>query len=399
MKNVLFVLYEDFHSNSAVHVHHFANNLIELGLDCVVSVPYNKQTVSAVGKNFEPLYKVTEYSEISRLNYFFDNRKPPDIVHVWTPREVIRQYCEELRQNYDFKLVIHLEDNEEYILERCLNKSFQELLALAHTLELPNNLSHPLKYRQFMGTADGVTVIMEPLKQFVPTNTPSLTLWPGVNSEEFYPREKNPELFQKFDISPDSLVFCYTGNVHAVNIAEVRSLYLAIALLNREGKPAILIRTGRDFCQFLGEDDHWARQYCRELGYVDRSLLPDILALADVLIQPGRVDKFNNYRFPSKLPEFFAMGKPVILPDTNIALEMEHQKHAWILPLVDALNIIQAVELITKDPELYHQLSQGAVHFAQTRLNWRKNSELLKLFYQEITQGEANILKPLVAKS
>lgn len=314
MQNVLFVLYEDFHSNSAVHVHYFANNLIELGLDCVVSVPYNKQTVSAVGKNFEPLYKVTEYSEISRLNYFFDNRKPPDIVHVWTPREVIRQYCEELRQNYDFKLVIHLEDNEEYILERCLNKSFQELLALAHTLELPNNLSHPLKYRQFMGTADGVTVIMEPLKQFVPTNTPSLTLWPGVNSEDFYPREKNLELLQRFDIPPDSLVFCYTGNVHAVNIAEVRSLYLAIALLNREGKPAILIRTGRDFCQFLGEDDHWARQYCRELGYVDRSLLPDILALADVLIQPGRVDKFNNYRFPSKLPEFFAMGKPVILP-------------------------------------------------------------------------------------
>jgi glycosyltransferase involved in cell wall biosynthesis len=250
-----------------------------------------------------------------------------------------------------------------------------------------------------MGSADGVTVIMEPLKQFVPTNTPSLTLWPGVNSEDFYPREKNPELFQKFDIPPDSLVFCYTGNVHAVNIAEVRSLYLAIALLNREGKPAILIRTGRDFCQFLGEDDQWARQYCRELGYVDRSLLPDIVALADVLIQPGRVDKFNNYRFPSKLPEFFAMGKPVILPNTNIALEMEHQKHAWILPVVNALNIIQAVELITQDPELYHQLSQGAVHFAQTRLNWRKNSELLKLFYQEITQGEANILKPLVTKN
>ena len=40
MKNVLFVLYEDFHSNSAVHVHHFANHLIELGLDCVVSVPF-----------------------------------------------------------------------------------------------------------------------------------------------------------------------------------------------------------------------------------------------------------------------------------------------------------------------------------------------------------------------
>lgn len=399
MKNVLFVLYEDFHSNSAVHVHHFANHLIELGLDCVVSVPYNKQTVSAVGRNFEPLYKVTEYSEVSRLNYFFDNQQPPDIVHVWTPREVIRQYYEKLRQNYEFKLIIHLEDNEEYILERSLKKSFQELFALSHTLELPNNLSHPLKYRQFMATADGVTVIMEPLKQFVPYTTPSLTLWPGVNTQDFYPREKNLELAKQFNIPPDSLVFCYTGNVHAVNITEVRSLYLAIALLNRKGRSAVLIRTGRDFCQFLGEDERWARQYCRELGYVDRGLLADILALADVLIQPGRADKFNNYRFPSKLPEFLAMGKPLILPTTNIALEMEHQKHAWILPVVDALNIIEAVELITQNSELYEQLSRGAVDFATTRLNWRKNSELLKSFYEDIVQGKTNRLKPLVTMS
>ena len=63
MKNILFVLYEDFHSNSALHVHHFANNLMKFGFDCVVAVPRNKQTVSQVGAHLENLYQVTEYGE------------------------------------------------------------------------------------------------------------------------------------------------------------------------------------------------------------------------------------------------------------------------------------------------------------------------------------------------
>ena len=59
---------------------------------------------------------------------------------------------------------------------------------------------------------------------------------------------------KKFGVPDNSLVFSYTGNVHAANTYEVRSLYLAVAILNREGQPAVLIRTGRDFCNFLGDD-------------------------------------------------------------------------------------------------------------------------------------------------
>ena len=56
----------------------------------------------------------------------------------------------------------------------------------------------------------------------------------------------------------------------------------------------------------------WAAEYTQSLGFIeDRHRIADILCLADVLIQPGRPDPFNDLRFPSKLPEFFAMGKPV----------------------------------------------------------------------------------------
>ncbi|MEB3340288.1 glycosyltransferase [Okeania sp.] len=384
MKNILFVLYEDFHSNSALHVHHFANNLVELGLDCAVAVPRNKHTVSLVGENLTNLYQVTEYGEFYRLNECFKNQKGPDVVHVWTPREVTRNYCRKLRKAYDFQLVIHLEDNEEYVLEKYLNKPFSEIANANGSLNIPENVSHPQRYKEFLATANGVTVIIEKLKEFVPNNVPTLTLWPGVDTEHFSQRKPNPERAKQLGVPDDNIVFSYTGNVHAANTEEVKSLYLAVALLNREGQRTTLIRTGRDFENFLGDDDSWARQYAIELGYVDRSLMPEILALANVLVQPGKPDKFNDYRFPCKLPEFLAMGKPVVLPATNIGLEMENEKDALVLPAVDATHIVDSVTKLLQDKSLYKKLSDGSINFAKTHLSWQKNTKLLLSFYKEI---------------
>ena len=43
-----------------------------------------------------------------------------------------------------------------------------------------------------------------------------------------------------------------------------------------------------------------------DLGFVSRDRLWDLLAAADVFVQPGGPSPFNDYRFPSKLPDFLA---------------------------------------------------------------------------------------------
>ena len=207
---------------------------------------------------------------------------------------------DEIRELNELGMVDGVTTNPSLIYQS--NKPFQEIATANGSLTIPDNVAHPQKYKEFLASADGVTVILEKIKELVPNKVPSLILWPGVETGSFYPRNSYPEIAKKIGVPDNNLVFSYTGNVHAANTYEVRSLYLAVAMLNREGQPAVLIRTGRDFCDFLGDDDSWARQYTIELGYVDRSLMPEILALADVLIQPGRPDKFNDYRFPCKLP-------------------------------------------------------------------------------------------------
>ena len=64
------------------------------------------------------------------------------------------------------------------------------------------------------------------------------------------------------------------------------------------------------------------REGVLELGSVGWREIPGYLALADAFVQPGAADDFNRYRLPSKLPEFLAMGRPVVLPDCNIGHDL-----------------------------------------------------------------------------
>lgn len=377
MRNVLFAIDRDFTSNSAIHVSALANELCRLGLDCVVAVPRDKQTVTTLGTT---LYRPMEFREAAQLPAMFANGAGPDVVHSWTPREIVRKFCDQLRSSYCFKQFIHLEDNEEHLLEKLRDHA-----AVADSdNDYPDWLSHPERHRDFLQRADGVTVIIEKLAEFVPVNVPTLTLWPGVDADEFFPRTANPELANKLQLPLNSTVLVYPGNVHPANAREVRSLYLAVAMLNREGHSTCLVRTGADHCEFLGDNGRWVKPYLRELGFIPRAQMPEALALADLFVQPGQADVFNEYRFPSKLPEFMAMGKPVILPKSNVGRSMTHGQDAWVVENADGPQIAEAIRQICSDRELYARLAVGAVEFARTHLSWPEQAAKLRAFYLQV---------------
>src|SRR5205085_6037428 len=161
--------------------------------------------------------------------------------------------------------------------------------------------------------------------------------------------------------------------------------YVATAILDREGTPARLIRTGRDFCSFLGPHEEWAYAISVDLGHVSYEEIPPLLSLADVLIQPGTANAFNEFRLPGKLPEFFAMGRPVILPRTNLGRFVRHGENAWVLDKVDALSIVDAILKLRAEPALSERLAAGAVAFAHEHFDWSVNTRALAAFYESVS--------------
>lgn len=388
MSNILFVLYHDFSANSAVHVHNFANHLTAMGHSTAVAIPDDADRGGALG---EQNYSVHRFDRVDGdWARVFQNGNPPDVVHAWTPRENVRLFCSKLAGFCDYALFIHLEDNEEAILEANLGCSFAEM-ERSRSLEIPVNLSHPRYYREFIASARGVTLIMDRLDRFVPAEKPKMVLWPGADDRVFFPRPRDPQLLERLGISSDSVVLCYTGNVHTANARDVRSLYLAAAILDREGTPARLVRTGRDFCSFLGPDEEWAYRVSVELGHVPYQEIAALMSLADVLVQPGSANPFNEFRLPGKLPEFFAMGRPVLLPRTNLGRFVRPGEEAVVLDRVDALGIVETVLQLRRSKDLSESLALGAVAFAKRNFDWQKNGSELAAFYEKLAPQKENI--------
>jgi glycosyltransferase involved in cell wall biosynthesis len=384
VSNILFVLYHDFSANSAVHVHNFANEFAALGNATAVAIPHDADRGADLG---DQSYSVHRFDQLDGdWSRVFPDGRGPDIVHAWTPRENVRLFCEKLAGFCAFSLFVHLEDNEELILEANLGAPFEKL-AHSPLVEVPGNLSHPRHYRTFIASANGVTMIMDRLEQFVPAEMPKLVLWPGANDELFFPRPRNQQLLEQLGIAEGSVVLCYTGNVHTANARDVRSLYLAAAILDREGIPARLIRTGRDFCSYLGPDEEWAYKVSVELGHMPYQEIPNLLSLADVLVQPGEDNRFNEFRLPGKLPEFFAMGRPVVLPRTNLGRFVRHGEEAWVLDKVDALGVVTAVMELRENESRSERLAAGALAFAAKHFTWKNNAGTLAAFYETNSNG------------
>lgn len=386
--NVLFVLHGSFASNSALHVTALANELALIGHACAVAVTHD---IATLKEHRSSHFRAILHVEIEQ-GILYSNQSGPDIIHAWTTRENVRILTEKLRRKHPVaKILIHLEDNEQHILAEQLRLTKEQLVQSSDAdVEklIPSDLSHPQRSQDFLSSGDGMTLINEKLNEFVPANRPYHLLWPAADSSCFYAHPPACEFRHTLDRTKDETVLFYHGNVHASNAAEVKELYLAVEQLNRENIPTTLIRTGLDTVDFLQDLAPKIAQHVITLGQIPHHHhLPALMALADFFVQPGTADTFNDYRFPSKLPEFFSIGRPVILPRTNLGQIVSHGKDAYVLENADATGITRAIKELRADPNLRKQLSQGALAFAEKHFSWRRSAESLAEFYMSLIKS------------
>ena len=382
--HIVYVNYHGSRSNSAVHIFHLANELVRRGARCTVCVPQDEDFGEIGPANFASI-------PFSDAGSIAADSSQPTIVHAWTPREVVRKIVERLSGRIGCPYIVHLEDNEDVLLSESLCVPSAKLLRMSETdLDrlVPEHLSHPRRAREFIAKAAGLSCLVDRLLEFKPADRPGCVVWPGYDPERTWQQSKDPDLAAQLGIGPGQSVLAYTGNVHAANRREVASLYIAVAILNRRGLPTRLIRTGTDYQNPLEPEIAPAiRPYAIEMGRVPRDDLPRLLALSDVLVQPGRVDEFNAYRFPSKLPEFLASGKPVVLPNTNIGLHLRDGEQCLLLQSGWATEIADKVESLLRDKERAAKIGRQGREFARTHLQWTHAAERMETLYKQALAG------------
>ena len=381
--NILFVLYGDLSTNTANPILLFANELKKLGHDCIVAIPHgNKSSSSKKGS-----VSVLNFSEILESNgKIFCNGQRADVVHASTPRIVIFNFLKIYFNNWPSPFVMYLEDNEFWIVQNYSGLDDVAMMALTDdeiNLQVPSALSHPFTYRFFIALADLVLVIQEKLLIEVPRYIPTRVLPWGVDLQEFNPKLTDESLKINLKIDPLSKIIVYHGGLNGFTRGAMIDLCRAIEIINDHGIPCLLLRTGPNAINFWDELGPLAKSHIKELGMLDRKDLPKLLASADVYVQPGRISPFEDLRLPSKLLEFFAMGKPVILPNVNIANSIEDGLDAVLLQSGSPEEIANACLNLFQNPEKMATLGSQARKFAEKHFDIKKQAQELVLAYIE----------------
>lgn len=388
--NILFVNYGDFTTNSLNHIAGFAQALAEMGHTCAVAIVGDKATLKAIP---HPRFIAVTHDEALANPALFPDRRPADVLHAWTPRESVRQFVLAYQRKATARVIVHLEDNEEVIVSSYMDRPFEELRAsLDEQLPKPlvGGLPHPTRYRNLLRLADGVTVIVDTLRDFVPAGVPVHVLPPGVDFTQYFPQPADAALRAQLGLAPSEKVIVFTGSNTAANEAEIRDLYRTVAQLNDAGIRTRLIRTGITSEGFRSSLPAGWEKWTLDLGFVEKARLPKLLALADVLVQPGRPGPFNDYRLPSKLPEFLASGRPVILPASNVGRELADGRDALVLPEASPEMMRDACRRIFEDPKLSAKLGEKGSAFAQKHFDLAQNTSALAAFYAETLRRPAN---------
>jgi glycosyltransferase involved in cell wall biosynthesis len=233
-----------------------------------------------------------------------------------------------------------------------------------------------------MRDASGVTVIVERLLEHVPRDVPNAVVGAGFDEAMLAPRRPREEVRAEIGLAPDDIAVVYTGSIHRVNLSDMRDLYAAIARLRDEGRSVVLVKTGVNEPE--PPDVPQLGAGLRDLGWVARSAVPELLDAADVLVQPGRPGAYNDFRLPSKLPDFLVSGRPVVLPRANIGLELENGRDAIVLDRAEASDIAAAVGRLADDTDRRARIGEAGKAFALRELRWSRVVDRIDALYDEI---------------
>ncbi len=380
--NIVFINFSVYGGCSGVHIHFLANALQDRGHRCYVILPVEGSEPDYFGT---PRYTFLSVNEAATLLRGNSPLLQDSIFHAWTPREVPRRLTQGLARIAGRPYFVHLEDNEEYILEKLHHMPYAELEreVRAGRITCSEAFCNPLHYQDFLRGAAGVTCIINALTQFVPQDVPRQVFWPACE-DAFFRLPLTPDLRvrRELGLREDETVLVYPGAVHMANAAFMNEFFCALDLLAEQGRPVRLVRCGFDEDELLSREALDARsRWGIQAGPVAAKLLPLFISAADILVQPGIPGPFDDFRFPSKLTFFLASGRPVIPAPANIGKLLHDGEHCLYLHDSSAADIAAKVRRLMDDHALARRIGENGRAFAHKFFSWERAAATVEAFY------------------
>jgi len=196
----------------------------------------------------------------------------------------------------------------------------------------------------------------------------------GVNQELFYPKEKNQEIINKYNLQ-DKFVISYVG---AHGISQNLSTILEVAKKLSTYKNIEFVFVGE------GAEKDKLKQIVREeelanVQFIDaqpKEIIPEFYNSSDLCLIPLKnIELFKTF-IPSKMFEIMACGVPIVASlEGEAAQILEDSKAALVVQPDNPNEIARAIEELINDKEKYSQMKANGPEFVEKNYSRNKLAE------------------------
>jgi hypothetical protein len=332
-KKILIVVDSDSESNSSYHVVNVALHLQRLGYEVGVQFSNFTEGVSLDLLNAASI----------RVSLIGKKQGRIDYLYLWSPRNVQRS----LVSYYDFeKLITHIEDNEWLLSDLSGSKNDKDSI---NEILLKSNL---------------ITYVNSNVIGMIPVEVKSFLLLPGVDDFTFF----NGDTWIS-SVSKTAGFYLYAGNVTDFVLEGLTNVGLAINKMNHlNGTNYFLFVTGIDW---TGELEARLPHVLLIGNFLKKELVSALMKKSIANLQCGSNKAFDDYRFPSKLPEYLVSGRPLLTEGFDLDFRLMDEVNCLMIKGAAITDWLEAFENLFFMPvNSVKEITSNAHKMASEDLNW-----------------------------
>jgi glycosyltransferase involved in cell wall biosynthesis len=178
----------------------------------------------------------------------------------------------------------------------------------------------------------------------------------------------------------------YTGTVHTESIDDFRLAIRAVGLVAARGYDVAFLYAGHALPRYdvmtIAEREGLPASRVASLGYVPFDQVRSILTKASVLVQPGRPNRFNQLRLPSKVQAYLQSGTPTVMFSVGLGELLRDGEEVVKLHGFNAEELAERIVELLEDPGFAVRVGEGGQRAAQRLFDRDRNVAALVHCYR-----------------